>query len=552
MSSDADAPSPAAPQTEALAEALAALRTSDWAGASDAAMRALHFDDRLAPAWHALAVARERQGDLDTAFTCYQSALRLAPDDAIVATDLGRLAYRTGHLELAEKFFVHVLTLRPGDADSAAALASVLRDQGRFDEAGRMLTQIIETRGGSAPLWNGLGTILDARGDADAASVAYAEALRLFPGHAHALNNLGHNLIFRGHVAQGRDCLVQALPGLGGPDNIRTCSMGIAHAGFSLGDLESGWQWYRARETPGTIESLDYDIACPRLGEEPVAGKRLFVSAEQGLGDEIMFAGILPDLLEEVGPEGHVTIGVEPRLVSLFRRSFPKCSVTHHHTTRLKTGPARLFPEIEDWSQYHAWAIMGQFLPRYRPAVADFEKPAFLKADPGRVGYWKAQLAGLNDLPKVGLLWKSRVRHSRRDRYYAPFAEWLDVLAVPGVQFVNLQYGDTAEEMEQALATGRDIWTPPGIDLMHDLDDLAALMSALDCVLGPANAASNIAGAVGTEIWIVSPANAWTSLGTDRFPWYPKSKVFFSSSMTDWTEVMAEVKAAVMKRFAPE
>jgi len=545
MNSDAPPPPPATP----LAEALDRLRAGDWQAASEAALAALRLDDRIAPAWHVLAAARERQGDLSTAFTCYQTALKLKPDDAVVASDLGRLAYRTGHLELAEKFFAHALNVRPADADAASALAGTLRDQGRLDEAGSLLKCAIEADGGSAALWNAMGTILDARGDADAASVAYAEALRLFPGHAHALNNLGHNLIFRGHVAQGRDCLIRALPGLGGPDNIRTCSLGIAHACFSLGDLEAGWQWYKARETKGTVESLDYDIACPRYEDGPLTSKRLFVSAEQGLGDEIMFAGILPDLLEEVGPSGHVTIGVDPRLVSLFARSFPQCNVTRHHTTRLTTGPARLFPDIGDWTAFDAWAVMGQFLPRYRPTVADFGKPAFLKADPERVAYWKGQLSALNEQPKVGLLWKSRVQHSRRDRYYAPFDQWQTVLSVPGVQFVNLQYGDTTEELEQAHAMGLDIWTPSGINLMHDLDDLAALTSALDCILGPANATSNIAGAVGTEIWIVSPASAWTSLGTDRFPWYPKSKVFFSNSMTDWSEVMSNIKVAFTERF---
>jgi ADP-heptose:LPS heptosyltransferase len=120
------------------------------------------------------------------------------------------------------------------------------------------------------------------------------------------------------------------------------------------------------------------------------------------------------------------------------------------------------------------------------------------------------------------------------------------VLTTPGLTVVNLQYGDSAEEIAYAKKTfGVDVWTPPGIDLKNDLDDLASLCSALDLVLGPANATTNIAAAVGAPTWLISTPGAWPRLGTDRYPWYPQLRVFTPPAYNDWAPVMDEVAAAL-------
>ncbi|MEI9905753.1 MAG: hypothetical protein WDN06_18860 [Asticcacaulis sp.] len=210
----------------------------------------------------------------------------------------------------------------------------------------------------------------------------------------------------------------------------------------------------------------------------------------------------------------------------------------------------RLFPDVTDWSGCDAWAIMGDFLARYRRNAADFERTtAFFKPDPERIAYWKAILNGLNGKPKVGVLWKSLIKHSRRDRYYSPFEQWKHVLSLDDVQFINLQYGDCSEELAEAEAMGLNIWTPPGIDLKNDLDDLSALCVALDCVMGPANATLQIAGGAGALIWMVSPERSWNSLGTDHFPWYPNTRVFFSPSLNDWSQPMNEMRQALVDTF---
>ena len=155
-------------------------------------------------------------------------------------------------------------------------------------------------------------------------------------------------------------------------------------------------------------------------------------------------------------------------------------------------------------------------------------------------------LAALGPGLKVGLLWKSLKVASQRSRFYAPFAAWAPVLETPGVSFVNLQYGDCEAELAYARETlGVEIWSPPGIDLKDDLDEVAALASALDIVAGPANATINIAAACGTPAWFVCPPGGWPMLGTDRYPWYPAARVFMPPGFNRWEPAMAAMAEAL-------
>jgi hypothetical protein len=123
-------------------------------------------------------------------------------------------------------------------------------------------------------------------------------------------------------------------------------------------------------------------------------------------------------------------------------------------------------------------------------------------------------------------------------------------METPGVSIVNLQYGDCDAELAQARqAMGLDIWQPPGIDLKNDLDDVAALTCALDLIIAPANATSNIAAACGAPVWFISTPIGWPRLGAARYPWYPHTRLFIPERFGQWDGVMQEA-AAALRRWA--
>jgi hypothetical protein len=216
-----------------------------------------------------------------------------------------------------------------------------------------------------------------------------------------------------------------------------------------------------------------------------------------------------------------------------------------HATYIIATKTIRYVPElIDQLDSIDLWTPIASLLREFRPTAESFpDRPSFLTADPGRVAYWRKMLeeqapAG----PKVGLLWKSAINRDARHRFFSPFDEWAPVLKTPGVSFVNLQYGDCSEEIALAeRQLGVTIWNPPGIDLKQDLDDVAALCSAMDLIVGFSNATLNIGAACGAPTWLVSTPGAWPRLGTTRYPWYPQVRTFTPSAYRNWGPIMETV-----------
>ena len=533
-----------------LDQSVAAIKRGDWQAGSDQAIAALNVDERSGIAWWLLAVCREKAGDFDGALDCYEAALQLLPDQDAIANDLGRLAYRRGQKDVAEQLFARYLVNHPNHPEAANNLACVLRDRQAYDAAIEVLKPALGAHPSTALMWNTLGTVLNERGEVEQSLVFYSEAVRLDPRFARARYNRGNARLTEGDLDGALEDVTLALE-QADPEDIPMMRLARALALIARGDLERGWAEYEVRNDPAYSEATRFLIERPRwTPDDELAGKSLLVVGEQGLGDEILFGNVLPDVIEALGPGGKLLLAVEPRQVTLFQQSFPTASVGAHETYRLHDRfTVRTTPFIEP-ETIDLWTPLGSLLQRFRPSVEAFpNRASFLIADPKRVDYWREQLAALDPHPKIGVLWKSLKMDAARSRFFAGFDLWRDLLALPGFTFVNLQYGDCGEELARAKAEGLNVWNPPGIDLKDDLDGVAALTCALDLVIGPSNATTNIAAASGGRVWMLSGAGDWPMLGTDRHPWYPTARDFLTPTLGRWDLAMAQVRQALPQAF---
>ncbi len=535
-----------------LRQSVAAIQAENAQEAAQWAIKALQRDEQCGMAWYCLAIAREKAGDFKGSLQCYESALALSPDHIEIANNLGRLAYRMGMCDLAEKFFRLYLQRHPNDIEPSNNLASCVRDQHRYGEAIEILRTAIQAHPQSPLLWNTLGTVLTDQGEFQASVTFFDEALRLDEGFVKARYNRSTAKLSMGDPEGALIDCEAALTGVMA-DHERTM-MNLARSTMliAMGRLKEGWEAYEARLSHHYFDATLYSVDQPAWTPEvDLAGKTLLVFGEQGLGDEVLFANVLPDVIEALGPDGRLILAVEARLVDLFRRSFPHAWIDAHVTYNIDARTVRRanFLAAEDHVDF--WAPLGALLRRFRPSVESFpDRPSFLTADPARVAHWRAVLSQAPTGPKIGLLWKSLKLDGARLRYFSPFDYWRPVLTTPGAVFVNLQYGDSeAESAQAARELGVELWRPPGIDLKDDLDDLAALTLALDLIIGPANATTNIAAACGAPVWLISTPGAWPKLGTERYPWYPTVRVFNPPAFTEWTPVMEQIAAELARAF---
>lgn len=539
-----------AENSKLLVRAIQAVHSGDYVKADKWALKLLQRDEQLGLAWHILAISREKNGDYASSLRAYEAALKLLTDHSAVAGDLGRLAFRMNMPELAVKFFAHFRLTRREDVEASNNLACALRELNREDEAIEVLKEAIGISPEAPALWNTLGTVLCNLGKAEDSLVFFEEALRLEPNYAKAWHNRAFAKTDLGDL---EGALVDCEEAMKRPAQAQ--DLAIMHFARSvlllaLGRLEEGWKAYEARFSHELSEAPLFYIPGTRWSGQDLKGKAVLIIAEQGLGDEVMFASMMPDILKELGPETKVTVAVERRLVPLFERSFPGIEIVAHRTVTYQGRVWRAIPDIDDFSRFDYWTALGEFLPSLRGSVEAFARGgAFLTPDPERVAHWKAELEKLGPGLKVGLLWKSLVLTAERARQFSPFHAWEPALKTPGVTFINLQYGDCDEEIAYAKeAFGVEIWQPPGIDLKQDLDDVMALCAAVDLTIGYSNATMNLAGACGAPIWMITAPKVWSRLGTDHYPWYPQARVFSPPKFSDWGPALRGVADALAEK----
>lgn len=539
-----------------LQRAVAALQADDWKTGGKFAQKALEKDERSGFAWYLMGIARERAGDFASSVTAYECALALIPEHAEVANDLGRLAYRMDMKPQAEKLFRHFLTKHPAHPEAVNNLACAIRDQRRFAEAIETLRPAILDNPQSAQLWNTMGTVVAEQGDYPNAKVFFEEALSQDSIFYRSRYNLGNARLALGDAQGALEACDEAIALVRVESERQMMRLSRSTILMALGRVGEGWDDYEARLHPQFADTTHFLFDRPRW--EPgtdLAGKSLLVVGEQGLGDEVLFANVLPDVLARLGPHGRLAIAVEPRLIPLFQRSFPMARVGAHATYLVSGHTVRNAPFLTDeLASIDCWTPMGSLLREFRRSVDDYpNRPAFLTPDPVRVAHWRKLLESAGPGPKVGLLWKSAVAKDARHRFFSPFEALAPVLRTPGVQFVNLQYGDCAEELATAeRGLGVRIWSPPDIDLKQDLDDVAALGAALDLVAGFSNASFNLAAACGTPAWLISTPGSWPRLGTRRYPWYPQAKVFMTPTFGAWDPAVASMAEAMATFARPE
>jgi tetratricopeptide (TPR) repeat protein len=312
-----------------------------------------------------------------------------------------------------------------------------------------------------------------------------------------------------------------------------------ALARLMVGDYERGWVDYEARLLSAAQPPRSRHL--PRWDGTPLGTRTLLIYGDQGLGDEIMFASCLEEVVREAG---HCIIECAPKLVRLFERSFAGATVYPWAWD----GPAA------DDGRHADLEVPLSSLPLYRRrARPDFPAHSgYLVADPARVEHWRARLASLGPGLKVGISWRGGTYKTRTSKRSIPLEEWLPILRMPGVRFASLQY------TEGAAGELSDLREKHGVEVAHwpeaieDYDETAALLCALDLTISVCTAVIHLGGALGRPVWVMAPLGPEWRYGFagESMPWYPSVRLVRQREFGDWTGVVATVAERLSERSA--
>lgn len=511
-----------------------------------------------------------RAGRYDAAAACFERAVEFKHDCAQAHLQLGLAYWKLLRHADAADCFVLAASFDPGLAEAHFSLATLDLQRGDADQARHSFEKALQARPGYADAHVGLGKLASDGGDLDAAYEHFLQAVQADPRHARAYSNLGyvlHKAYYRlddalnaldtalvldpqlaeAHCNRGMvlDYVGRCEEAIAECDRALAISPGFAQpqvnralALLKMGDFARGWPAYEARRKlhPGLKRPFPY----PEWDGSPLSGRTVLVYAEQGLGDEIMFASCLPDIISIAD---HCVIECHRKLETLFARSFPGTTVIGADQGAADLSWLERAPPID-------CRIASGSLPLYfRASVDDFPRHVgYIRPDPRRVSYWRERVTALGTGLKIGLSWRGGTRDSGHIHRSLPLVELLPLLGVPETHFVSLQYTDCAAEIA-ALRERHGAVVHRWQEAIDDYDETAALISALDLIISVQTAAVHLSGGLNKPVWAMVPAAPeWRyQRSGETLPWYPSLRMYRQDTLGQWQSVIERVGAELRR-----
>jgi tetratricopeptide (TPR) repeat protein len=462
-----------------------------------------------------LGTALQDLGRLDEAIARYRLALALRPDAVETLDNLAGALRAQGQLEMAQASYERALAVEPNRVESHIGLGVVLRDEGRLEDAVARYGQALALMPDHPETRNNLGVALVDLGRADEAITHYGRALAVQPDRAETHYNLGIALARQGRHAEALACYGRALALK--PDYAE------AHFNRSLallltGELDEGWHEYEWRFT---VARYDRKFDRPLWSGEPLAGQRILVHAEQGLGDTLQFVRFVPAVAER---GGRVVLEVPQPLVRL---------------VRTVAGGPEVVPAGDPLPAFDCHCPLLS-LPRvFKTNLTTIPNTVpYLSVPEEASAAWAERIATIPGL-RVGVVWAGTTVAAIDLQLLRPLWE------IAGISWFSLQMGDQSGDI--ALLDGVRI-----ADLspwLADFAETAAAVCQLDLVITVDTSVAHLAGALGRPTWLLLPNRPdwrWL-LDREDSPWYPTARLFRQRQAGDWPNVAREVAATLVQ-----
>lgn len=522
--------------------------------------RAIGLQPRFHQAHLSRGIALATLGRSEDALASFSTAITLMPGYAEAHYNRGKLLKELGRFEEAIRSYDEAILLKPSHAESHSNRANALKELRRHEPALESVDRAIALKPDFAEAHTNRGNILLRLGQMEEALASHDVAIRLNPGSADAHNSRGNALkdlnrleealasfdqaiairpefaeafSNRGNTLRELDRLQDATESFD-----RALALNAEEAGFRYNKavvslqrhfFREGFELYLSRWNSEEFEQRSPATQIPAWDGGQTDGDVL-LWAEQGIGDEIFYASMLPllDLSKH-----KVTVSADRRLHPAFARSFPGIALIDRMSTmREITGP---------FAAQAPMGNLGHLLGVDSTSIARRPNP-YLRASADRQHQISSNNSFLGRNLVCGISWRSgnaKLGASRSLR----LADLAPALGLSGLTFVNLQYGDVGDEIRETRGKlGVEVHQFAGVDVFNDIDGLLAAINLCDMVLTIDNVTAHIAGAAGKRSIVMVPKGKgryWYWGGEEQSLWYPSLRLVYQDRVGDWSPAVA-------------
>ena len=555
---------PVAPLQQTFQKALALHQSGRIDAARTLYREVLAAEPRHFDSLHLLGLSTVQSGETEAGVALIRAALMVRPDVAEACYNLGNALLTLKRPAEALDSFSRALQINPSDAQCQFETGNALNDLKRSDEAILRYDEAIRLDPRYAEAHNNRGIALKDAGRFEEAVTSYDTAIALRPRYTEAHSNRGNALKELARFEEALACHDRAISlkpdyaeahynrgnvlgdlkryeeALGSYDQALILRPDYAEARHNKallllgrGRLREGFELYPARWQTASFVGGNFRGKVPRWDGRTQQGQ-LLLWGEQGVGDEIFHASLLP-LVPQDGIR--ITVAADKRLHAIFRRSFPYASVIDSSTLAMQKDA--------DYTAQAPVGDLGGILGLDAEMLAA-RQTSFLRVDEARREALRKAPGFPERGPVVGLSWKSSNKKFGAEKSLR-LSDLAPILSVPGVSFVNLQYGEVAAEIAEAReAFGISVHEVQGLDVFNDIDGLLALIDACDVVVTTSNVTAHLAGSIGKKAVVLVPAGKgclWYWQGGSNDLWYPSLTRLAQQRVGDWGGAIAAASA---------
>ena len=468
----------------------------------------------------------ERMGDRKTAEKIYLELLNNDFDNPVLHAALGM------NYAVAEKNGLACLLLRKS-LDNIKGMTEGFKRLGITPKNPTQPSDFLNIK--HSEVLNAIGTCYKHENDTETARRYFLEAQARVPPNADIQNNIATLSINEGKPETALKHLDTAL------------SLDKDHAQahwnkslclLEMGDYINGWKEYDWGLKANVRIDRNYTKA-PIPFWDGSKGKKIVVYGEQGIGDEILFASMLGELIKD---SESVVFDCHKKLHKLFAASFPTIDIYPTREDENLSWPVN--PNGSLRYQFDAKVAIGSLGNFYRPDLSTFPGTPYIKPSTGSEAEWALRLSKLPDRPRVGISWIGGHKRTRIEVRSIALKQLLPILKQDAT-FISLQYTPCEAELA-AFEREHEIKIHHFPEACYSpiYDDKAGLVANLDLVITVCTSLVHLAGSMGVPTWVMTPSRpAWRyRLDMDTMPWYSSVVLFRQASdSTDWTPVIQEV-----------